>query len=144
MHQQSTRPHILTALAALALIGVVVVIGAAALMGSGFMERTPQRLLGVGVAEAAYELGNGSLVLAQDTVPFALWVAATYLDDYRSAVRACIQAGGDMDTTAAIVGGIVAAYTGRTDAGIPAAWLRNREPLPYCPGRPIDRPGNHS
>lgn len=103
-----------------------------------------QRLLGVGVAEAAYELGNGSLVLAQDTVPFALWVAATYLDDYRSAVRACIQAGGDMDTTAAIVGGIVAAYTGRTDAGIPAAWLRNREPLPYCPGRPIDRPGNHS
>lgn len=50
MHQQSTRPHILTALAALALIGVVVVIGAAALMGSGFMERTPQRLLGVAVA----------------------------------------------------------------------------------------------
>jgi ADP-ribosylglycohydrolase len=42
-------------------------------------------------------------------------------------VRACIEAGGDVDTTSAIVGGIVAAYTGR--AGIPAAWLRQREPL---------------
>lgn len=101
-----------------------------------------QRLLGASVAEAAYELGNGSLVLAQDTVPFALWAAATYLDDYRSAVRACIEAGGDMDTTAAIVGGIVAAYTGRTDAGIPAAWLRNREPLPRCPDRPVKRCGS--
>jgi ADP-ribosylglycohydrolase len=31
-----------------------------------------RRLLGVSVAEAAYELGNGSQVLAFDTVPFAL------------------------------------------------------------------------
>jgi ADP-ribosylglycohydrolase len=43
-----------------------------------------------------------------------------------------VEAGGDMDTTAAIVGGIVAAYTGRTDNGIPALWLDNREPLPEC------------
>jgi ADP-ribosylglycohydrolase len=85
-------------------------------------------LLGVGVPEAAYELGNGSRVLAQDTVPFALWVAATRIADYRSAILACIEAGGDVDTTAAIVGGIVAAYTGV--AGIPPAWLARREPLP--------------
>ncbi|MFG2040080.1 ADP-ribosylglycohydrolase family protein [Dactylosporangium sp. NPDC048998] len=89
--------------------------------------RRARRLLGASVAEAAYELGNGAQVLAQDTVPFALWVAATRLDDYPATVRACIEAGGDVDTTAAIAGGIVAAYTGR--AGIPPAWLEQREPL---------------
>jgi len=86
------------------------------------------RLLGTSVAEAAYELGNGSRVLAQDTVPFALWVAASRIDDYPAAVRACVAAGGDVDTTAAIAGGVVAAYTGR--AGIPPSWLSRREPLP--------------
>jgi ADP-ribosylglycohydrolase len=86
-----------------------------------------RRLLGVTAAEAAYELGNGAQVLAQDTVPFALWVAATRLDDYPGAIRVCIEAGGDVDTMAAIVGGIVAAYTGR--AAIPPEWLSQREPL---------------
>ncbi|MCW6005751.1 ADP-ribosylglycohydrolase family protein [Micromonospora sp. CPCC 205371] len=98
-----------------------------------------RRLLGVSVAEAAYELGNGSQVLAQDTVPFALWAAATHLHDYPAAILACIEAGGDMDTTAAIVGGIVAAYTGRSDNGIPALWLHNREPLPDHLRPPVNR-----
>ncbi|WBC00127.1 ADP-ribosylglycohydrolase family protein [Solwaraspora sp. WMMA2080] len=89
-----------------------------------------RRLLGVSVAEAAYELGNGSQVLAFDTVPFALWVAATRLDDYPAAIHACVEAGGDVDTTAAIVGGVVAAYTGSGPGGIPARWLARREPLP--------------
>ncbi|SMD23485.1 ADP-ribosylglycohydrolase family protein [Kibdelosporangium aridum] len=62
---------------------------------------------------------------AQDTVPFTLWVAATYLDDYPQAITSCIEAGGDVDTTAAIVGGIVA-----TRAQIPKLWLESREPLP--------------
>ena len=35
---------------------------------------------------------------------------------------------GDRDTTCAIVGGIVACFVGA--AGIPAAWLHAREPLP--------------
>lgn len=70
------------------------------------------RLVGHTVEEAAYELGNGSRVTAQDTVPFTMWIAATYLDDYPAAITACVQAGGDVDTTAAIVGGIVAAHTG--------------------------------
>jgi ADP-ribosylglycohydrolase len=96
-----------------------------------------KRLLGVSVAEAAYELGNGSQVLAHDTVPFTLWVAATHLADYRAAILACVEAGGDMDTTAAIAGGVVAAYTGR--AGIPAAWLRSREPLPDYLQPPVNR-----
>ncbi|MDH6131706.1 ADP-ribosylglycohydrolase [Kitasatospora sp. MAA4] len=77
---------------------------------------------------AARILGNGSRVSALDTVPFALWCAARSLDDYRGAVLAAIRAGGDVDTTAAIVGGVVAARTGT--AGIPGAWLAAAEALP--------------
>ncbi|SDZ33354.1 ADP-ribosylglycohydrolase [Micromonospora pattaloongensis] len=88
-------------------------------------------LLGRPPTEAAYELGNGSAATAQDTVPFTLWAAATFLDDYPAAVRACVAAGGDMDTTAAIVGGIVAAHTGvGADGGVPREWIAAREPLP--------------
>jgi ADP-ribosylglycohydrolase len=78
--------------------------------------------------QAAQALGNGSRITAQDTVPFALWAAARHLEDYPAGIRACVTAGGDMDTTAAIVGGIIAARTG-TD-GIPPDWLASREPLP--------------
>lgn len=77
---------------------------------------------------AAYALGNGARAMAQDTVPFALWVADRYLTDYQGALAACIAAGGDVDTTCAIAGGVVAAYTGLD--GIPAAWRSAREPLP--------------
>lgn len=96
--------------------------------------RRARELLGRTVAEAAYELGNGARVSAQDTVPFTLWAAATYLEDYPRAVTACVEAGGDVDTTAAIVGGIVAAHTGVGDGGttrgIPEEWLGAREALP--------------
>ncbi|MQY25321.1 ADP-ribosylglycohydrolase family protein [Nocardia aurantia] len=96
--------------------------------------RRAGRLLGRSVAEAAYELGNGAQVSAQDTVPFTLWAAATFFDDYPAAVTACVEAGGDADTTAAIVGGIVAARTGIGVAGgvcgIPLEWLSARESLP--------------
>lgn len=87
-----------------------------------------RRIRGVSVAEAAYELGNGGRVTAQDTVPFTLWAASRHIADYPAAIRACVEAGGDVDTTGAIVGGIVAAYVGR--AGIPPEWLAAREPLP--------------
>ena len=90
--------------------------------------------LGGSVDEAAYELGNGAQVTAQDTVPFAVWAAATFLYDYPAALTACVQAGGDVDTMGAIVGGIVAAYTGIGQhggvRGIPPDWLHQREPLP--------------
>lgn len=85
-------------------------------------------LLGRSREEVAYELGNGSRVLAHDTVPFCVWAAARHLTDYERAVRACVAVGGDIDTTAAITGGIVAAHTGAD--GIPAAWRDAREPLP--------------
>ncbi|MGK5677856.1 ADP-ribosylglycohydrolase family protein [Actinoplanes sp. URMC 104] len=79
-------------------------------------------------AEAADELGTGARALARDTVPFALWVADRFLDDYPAAIAACARAGGDVDTTCAIAGGVVAAYTG--PGGIPREWLAAREPLP--------------
>ncbi|MFF5260789.1 ADP-ribosylglycohydrolase family protein [Actinomadura viridis] len=85
-------------------------------------------LLDATPSEAAHVLGNGSRISAQDTVPFALWAAATRLTDYEAALRACVTVGGDMDTTGAITGGVVAAHQGT--AAIPAAWLEAREPLP--------------
>ncbi len=93
--------------------------------------RHARTLLGTSAERAAHELGNGSRVTAQDTVPFAIWVAATHLDDYPTAITTCIAADGDIDTTSAIVGGIVAAHTGTgTVTGVPRAWLAAREPLP--------------
>ncbi len=107
---------------------------AAALDPAGELHRGVRRaatLLGHPVGRVADALGNGSRVTAQDTVPFSLWVAATHLDDYPAAIRVCVEAGGDVDTTAAIVGGVVAAHTGvGTPRGVPDDWLAAREPLP--------------
>lgn len=76
----------------------------------------------------AAELGNGSHVMAADTIPFAVWCAATHLGDYSAALWACGEVGGDIDTTSAMVGGIVVGAVGVE--GIPAAWRHAREPLP--------------
>ena len=73
-------------------------------------------------------IGNGSRVTAQDTVPLALWSAGENLDNYEQAIWTTIRAGGDVDTTCAMVGGIVACYTGIE--AIPAEWIAMREPLP--------------
>jgi len=79
------------------------------------------------VEKVAEVLGNGALVTAQDTVPFALWVAAHHFDNFPRALAASICTGGDCDTNAAIVGGIVALSAG--NEGIPADWIAAREPL---------------
>jgi ADP-ribosylglycohydrolase len=79
-------------------------------------------------AYAAHRLGNGRQVSAVDTVPFALWCAARHLEDFEEAQWACASAGGDVDTTCAIVGGIVASRVGT--AGIPATWRAACEALP--------------
>jgi len=77
------------------------------------------------IAAAARILGNGSLVTAPDTVPFCIWMAAHHLDQFTEALGKTISAGGDCDTNAAIVGGIVALSAGRKS--IPDAWLQARE-----------------
>ena len=76
-------------------------------------------------------LGNGVKVSAQDTVPFALWCAAQHLSNYEEALWLTASGLGDRDTTCAIVGGIVASYTGTE--GIPSEWLKSRERLPAWP-----------
>ncbi len=76
-------------------------------------------------AEVARSLGNGSLVTAPDTVPFCLWMAAHYLDRFVEALGKTVSVGGDCDTNAAIVCGIVALSAGRES--IPAEWLKARE-----------------
>lgn len=76
--------------------------------------------------EAARVLGNGSRVTAPDTVPYALWCAQTHLHDFRRALSAAIEVGGDCDTTAAIAGGIVALRAG--ESGLPREWLEARDP----------------
>lgn len=73
-------------------------------------------------------LGNGSGISAQDTVPFAIWCASQHLDNFEEALWLTASGHGDMDTNCAIVGGIVATYTGAE--GIPAEWIRRREKLP--------------
>jgi len=57
------------------------------------------------------------------SVPIAIHAWFTHPRDYRAAVTSVIQCGGDTDSTAAMVGGIVGAAVGRE--GIPADWLKN-------------------
>ncbi len=89
------------------------------------------------MTHVVHVLGNGTHVTAQDTVPFTLWCAAHHLSDYTEAVWVAISALGDRDTTAAIVGGIVASYVGA--AGIPTDWRAAREPLPEWDDAPKRR-----
>jgi ADP-ribosylglycohydrolase len=77
--------------------------------------------------DVAWALGNGSLVTAPDTVPFCLWMAAHHLGRFVEAIGKTISVGGDCDTNAAIVGGIVALSAGRES--IPTEWLKSREPI---------------
>lgn len=77
---------------------------------------------------AVHQLGNGRHTSAWDTVPYALWAAARNLNDYEQAIWIIASTGGDVDTTCAIVGGIVAAHVGRT--GLSASWQSACEPLP--------------
>ncbi|MET8459561.1 ADP-ribosylglycohydrolase family protein [Streptomyces parvulus] len=78
-------------------------------------------------ATVAAVLGCGRRTTAHDTVPFALWSAARALGDYETAFWTTAQVGGDVDTTCAIVGGVIAA--GRAGAP-PAEWAGRVEELP--------------
>ncbi|MEY9947560.1 ADP-ribosylglycohydrolase family protein [Kitasatospora sp. GAS1066B] len=104
------------------------------------LAHTPRSRVRDGIAEArtlldqphvelaAHRLGNGRQVSAVDTVPFTLWCAARHLTDFEAALWATASAGGDVDTTCAIVGGIVASRVGTE--GIPLAWRSSVETLP--------------
>ncbi|MFE2876912.1 ADP-ribosylglycohydrolase family protein, partial [Streptomyces roseus] len=105
----------------------------------GVIALVPRSAVGAGLRRArdmldygdattvAAVLGCGRRTSAHDTVPFALWSAARSLDDYERAFWTTAQVGGDVDTTCAIVGGVLGA---RGDAALPAAWLSRTEALP--------------
>lgn len=77
---------------------------------------------------AAGSLGNGSKLSAPDTVPFVVWSAARHLDDLVEALWDTVVAGGDTDTNAAMVAGIIAPRTGLNS--VPKEWWHAAEPLP--------------
>ncbi|MER8235061.1 ADP-ribosylglycohydrolase family protein [Streptomyces sp. NPDC094049] len=80
------------------------------------------------VRHAAEVLGSGYRMSGPDTVPYALWCAAGHLDDLHEGLWSTVAGHGDIDTTCAIAGGVIAARTGV--AGLPGAWHDALEPLP--------------
>jgi ADP-ribosylglycohydrolase len=88
-------------------------------------EKVPEWL---DAAEAGRILGNGSRITAADTVPFCLWTVSCHADSYDDALWFTASAMGDIDTTCAIVGGLLALRCGLD--GIPQSWRESREPLP--------------
>ncbi|MEU9978250.1 ADP-ribosylglycohydrolase family protein [Streptomyces sp. NPDC051014] len=134
-----------------AVVGAMAVAAAAALAAApdgppgpeelldGVVALVPRSAVGQGLRRArdmldyddagtvAAVLGCGRRTSAHDTVPFALWSAARALGDYETAFWTTARVGGDVDTTCAIVGGVLAA--GATGAP-PAAWAERTEALP--------------
>ncbi|MFF9066392.1 ADP-ribosylglycohydrolase family protein [Streptomyces sp. NPDC014891] len=90
--------------------------------------RLPER---TSVRHAAEVLGSGYRMSGPDTVPYALWCAARHLDDLEEGLWHTAGGRGDIDTTCAIAGGVIAARTGV--AALPASWHAAREPLPPLP-----------
>ena len=78
---------------------------------------------GQSTADFARSLGlkRGVTGYTYHTVPVAVHSWLSFPNDFRESVIAVIECGGDADTTAAIVGGIVGTRVGRE--GIPAEWL---------------------
>ncbi|MFD9033996.1 ADP-ribosylglycohydrolase family protein [Streptomyces sp. NPDC059567] len=107
------------------LVGVIALVPRSA-VGAGL--RRARDMLDYGdAATVAAVLGSGRRTSAHDTVPYALWSAARGLDDYERVFWTTAQVGGDVDTTCAIAGGVVASAT----TGMPpAAWLDQTEELP--------------
>lgn len=65
------------------------------------------------------------------TVPVTLQAWLRHPDDFRGAITAVVRCGGDTDTTAAILGGILGAGLG--EAGLPADWLEGIVEWPRSP-----------
>ena len=72
--------------------------------------------------------GKGVTGFVYQTVPVVLQACLRHRDDYAGAVRSVIQCGGDTDTTAAIVGGMLGARLGKS--AIPQTWLEQHRDWP--------------
>ena len=86
---------------------------------------TESVMLGESTVSFAASLGldGGVTGYTYHTVPVAIHTWLSHPNDYRQAITTIIRCGGDADTTAAIVGGIVGAGVGET--GIPTQWIDN-------------------
>ncbi len=80
-------------------------------------------------ASAGMEKGVGGYVY--QTVPVAIHAWLSNQNDFQQAIVSVVQCGGDTDTTAAIVGGIVGCHVGA--AGIPQAWRNGLSEWPRTP-----------
>ncbi|MCW8884545.1 MAG: ADP-ribosylglycohydrolase family protein, partial [Motiliproteus sp.] len=82
------------------------------------------------VSNLALRLGShrGISGFVEHTVPCVIQVWLRYPNDYDKAVAEIISAGGDTDTTAAILGGIIGARVGKN--GIPSPWLQGIKDWP--------------
>ncbi len=73
------------------------------------------------VYAASIGQGKGVSGYVYQSVPVALHAWLSHPRDFRAAIIAAIECGGDTDTVAAMVGGIIGAGVGKE--GIPEAWL---------------------
>ncbi|MFN8613542.1 MAG: ADP-ribosylglycohydrolase family protein [Vulcanimicrobiota bacterium] len=64
---------------------------------------------------------SGVSGFVEHTAPVVMLAALRHRDDFRQAVQSVIRCGGDTDTTAALVGGILGARLG--GSGLPQDWL---------------------
>ncbi|MFK0118887.1 ADP-ribosylglycohydrolase family protein [Streptomyces sp. NPDC090994] len=113
--------------------GVISLVPGRSAVGAGL--RRARDMLDYGdAATVAAVLGCGRRTTAHDTVPFAIWSAARALGDYERGFWTTAQVGGDVDTTCAIVGGVIAA--GRAGAP-PRAWAERTEALPDWMARTV-------
>jgi ADP-ribosylglycohydrolase len=134
-----------------AVVGAMAVAAAASLVAApggpptaeelldGVIALVPKSAVGAGLRRArdmldygdastvAAVLGCGRRTTAHDTVPFAIWSAAQCLGDFEEAFWSTAQVGGDVDTTCAIVGGLIA--SGKAGAP-PAEWVGRTEAFP--------------
>jgi ADP-ribosyl-[dinitrogen reductase] hydrolase len=84
------------------------------------------------LAEQRFGSRKGVSGYVLHSVPFAIVVWHRYYDDYRSAIEAVTQAGGDVDTVAAIAGALVGMSAGPD--GIPEAWRNGLMDWPHSLG----------
>lgn len=78
-------------------------------------------------------LGNGTKIMAQDTVPFAIWAAAYNLKNFENALWKAVSILGDRDTICAIVGGVTIMSSNKEN--IPKKWSDSVEDFEKSPFR---------
>jgi ADP-ribosylglycohydrolase len=99
-----------------------------------FLELLARSIAGLTAAESTFEFSRtlcsrrGVSGYVYQTVPVCIHAWLRHQRNYRVAIENTIRCGGDADTTAAIVGGIVGASVG--PAGIPVDWQKGLRDWP--------------